>query len=348
MTIICQPIDASGGVPAYTAQASRQAFSSLMGNGTNRPLGAISGIRPGQGGETSISGATITVQPFSAIIDPAFSASQAPYQVASNAAEARVITAAHATLARIDILYIQVSDTAIDSSGGRAAALLYLAGTPAGSPVKPALPARSVEYAVINVPASGGGSATFSRTIGYAVASGGILPVASSAGYPTTPYIGQVVHDLALGYPLRYSGLGGGWVALGTFAECEVQQDPGTLTISNGSNEIPLPNLKYQLGSALYPASGGIYVPSGRYTVDASLTFGSNVTGRRFVQICPIGSSTPYRQAAGNPFSGLNFVVTLTGTFTQATSGIIMMRGYQDSGGNLGVASGYMCIRQVA
>lgn len=212
MTIVCQPIDASGGLPAYTAQASRQAFSSLMGNGTNRPLGAISGIRPGQGGETSILGSTVTVQPFSAIIDAAFTTAQAPYQLASNAAESRAVTAANATLARIDILYIQVSDTVIDSSGGRAGALLYLAGTAAGSPTKPALPARSVEYAVITVPASGGGAATVVRTIGYAVASGGILPVASSAQYPAVPYVGQMVDDAALGYPVRWSGAV--WAAL--------------------------------------------------------------------------------------------------------------------------------------
>jgi hypothetical protein len=178
MTITCEPIDATGGSPAYSALAARQARSAHLYNGTARPLGSQSGRRFG----SLVVSATSTdwsVAPGSCIVDPAFTSTQGAYEVASDAIVTGSMTAADATNPRKDIVYVKVNDDDIDGSGSRNAQILYAAGTPNASPVPPATPARSLVLGTITVPASGGGSPT--TALGQiTVASGGLLPVASS------------------------------------------------------------------------------------------------------------------------------------------------------------------------
>lgn len=208
MTNTALPINASGGTPAYSAQQFRQAMSALMVPGTTRILGTTSGYCPGRQPSTlTVTTTTWTIGPFAAIIDPAFTTTQAPYLIATDANNtAANVSAANATNPRIDILYAQVNDTDIDSSGSRNVTVAYLAGTAAASPTPPATPARSFVLATINVPQSGGGSPTITVNSTFAVASGGVLPVSSSTVYPATPYKGMTIYDLALGYELAYNG----------------------------------------------------------------------------------------------------------------------------------------------
>lgn len=197
MTIIVQPIDASGGTPAYTAQASRQAFTAHLQNGTARPLGALSGRRPGLGLDVTATSTTWTVQPGAAVVDAAFVTTQAAYEFASDSVVTGAVTAANVSNPRVDIIYLTVNDTAIDSSGLRSGQILYLAGTPAASPIQPALPARSVLLATLAVPISGGGSPSVAMQPYFAVAAGGVAPHGNQ-GYRdaivTNPYDGYVIY----------------------------------------------------------------------------------------------------------------------------------------------------------
>ena len=165
MGIVVLPLDASSGSPSYSAQATRQAFSALMGvSPSTRSLGATSGVRPGTPTNTVniTNNNTWNVGAHSGVLDVETSPFAAPYLYATTGGDSGTITAANATYARVDIVYVQVSDNVQDSSGSETGTVGYLAGTPAASPVAPAAPARSMVLAQINVPAVGGGNPTVS------------------------------------------------------------------------------------------------------------------------------------------------------------------------------------------
>lgn len=164
----------------------------VMSDGT--ALGSRSGVRPGDPGLTvSLAGSTINVSAGVAVVAYA---GQGVYRAAFPASfSPGTLTAAHATLARIDLVYLRVWDNSVDASGLNKADAVYLAGTASGSPVAPT-PAGTQIYmplATINVPASGGGSPTVSTAVRpTTVAPGGILP---STTAPATPYTGQYWDD---------------------------------------------------------------------------------------------------------------------------------------------------------
>lgn len=191
--------DAVAGAPSYVGRALRQLMSPLVGGATAaRPLGAISGVRPGTLGSIVTATSTVwTVTPFAGVIDLEAAAIAGPYPFAFDTNQTGSVTAAGAG-ARIDILYVRVSDPA--EGDGTAAPLievLYLAGA-AGSGAAPATPARSFVIAQINVPTSGGGSPTVTWVAPYAVSAGGVLPAPTQAFLNTLGgYEGQVAMVVA-------------------------------------------------------------------------------------------------------------------------------------------------------
>jgi hypothetical protein len=166
------------GVP-ITAQAERQGSAALYGGGSGRRLGGRSGFRVDT--PTTIltaSSTTWTLTPCSAQIDPMATTHQGMYGWATDANVTGSVTAADATYARKDIVYIQVNDSSAgDGSGALTANVSYLAGTPASTPVAPTLPVRSFLVGTISVPVSGGGSPTVVRNPAVFVAAGAPLPV---------------------------------------------------------------------------------------------------------------------------------------------------------------------------
>ncbi|MBM9621035.1 hypothetical protein [Streptomyces zhihengii] len=179
---------------AYDGAELRRADSMLlMGNAAAG--GGRSGVRPGDPGLTvSLAGSTINVSAgVAAIAWPG----QGVYRVALPASVSPgSVAAAHATLPRIDLVYLRVWDTDVDASGLRQADPVYLAGTASSTPAAPT-PAGTVVYmplATISVPASGGGSPAVSTAVRpLTVAPGGILP--GQASTPASPYTGQAWHD---------------------------------------------------------------------------------------------------------------------------------------------------------
>ncbi|MFF1547162.1 hypothetical protein [Streptomyces sp. NPDC058291] len=175
------------GLEARTSDAAL-----IMSDGT--ALGSRSGVRPGDPGLTvSLAGSTINVSAGVAVV--AYSG-QGVYRAAfPSGVSPGTLTAAHATLPRIDLVYLRVWDNSVDSSGLNKADIVYLAGTAAASPVAPT-PAGTQIYmplATVNVPFSGNGSPTVSTAVRpTTVAPGGILP---STTAPSTPYNGQYWDD---------------------------------------------------------------------------------------------------------------------------------------------------------
>ena len=166
--------------------------STVMGDGT--ALGSRSGVRPGDPGlTTTLSGSTINVSPGVATV---FYSAQGVYKVAlGSTTSPGTLTAAHATLDRIDLVYLRIWDNAVDAGGLNQADVVYLAGTAAASPVAPT-PAGTQIYlplATISVPHSGAGSPSVSTAVRpFTVAPGGILP---STATPTGLYVGQFWDD---------------------------------------------------------------------------------------------------------------------------------------------------------
>lgn len=161
MAVVCFPLDAVSGAPQYTGEMLRQALSVLAGPApSTRPVGSISGVRPGTLPSTvTASSTTWTVLPHSGILDVETAATAGPYLYAVGANVTGSVTAANATNPRVDIVYVQLSDPAEgDGTSVPQVSVLYLAGTAAATPSAPATPARSMVLAQINVPKSGGGS----------------------------------------------------------------------------------------------------------------------------------------------------------------------------------------------
>lgn len=156
------PVDAVSGAPAYSGRAIRQSLLAplLAGATATRPLGAISGVRPGTPDTTVTATSTVwTVKPHAGVLDVETAAEAGPYGYAIDANVTGSVTAAHATYTRWDGIYVQLSDPAeSDGTATPGVAVVYVAGTPAASPAMPAQPTRSMLLARIVVPKSGSGS----------------------------------------------------------------------------------------------------------------------------------------------------------------------------------------------
>lgn len=109
-------------------------------------------------------------------------AKQGGYGAGNDADVTLAIAAAHATLARIDIVIFRVRDT-FYSGGVDSAVLEVVTGTPAGSPSAPATPANSLLLAQVAVGAAVSSivNANITDTRIWLTSLGGIVPVASQA-----------------------------------------------------------------------------------------------------------------------------------------------------------------------
>jgi hypothetical protein len=240
---------------AVTAQQERQGSAAVYGGGFGRPLGGMSGFRADTPSTILTATATTwTIGPCSAMLDPGATTHQGMYGWATDANVTGTITAADATYDRKDIVYIQVNDSSAgDGSGALNANVLYLAGTPAGTPSAPTLPARSFLVGTITVPKATTGAPTAVLNTARFVAAGGVLPVASAADRPTAPYVGQQVCRLDRdGWIQTYTGIttGGasGWEYRGAPKRITADVSTFTNTSDNASRlllTMPSPTKPY-------------------------------------------------------------------------------------------------------
>jgi hypothetical protein len=184
----------------HTAAQMRTYLGSLVSGiagasgDTLRPLG---GVNPDLGTELIVSQSvvpamSVLVGPGVAAIPGNESNTQGVYFVCNDAAATLSITAAHATLPRIDIVVINVRDS-VYSGASNDSQLQVIAGTPNSSPVAPTAPSNSITLASIAVGAAVtsivNGNITDSRF--YMSAVGGIMKVRNAAARPGTLSIGE-------------------------------------------------------------------------------------------------------------------------------------------------------------
>ena len=217
------PVDAVSGSPAYSGRMLRQVNAVAFGGATAaRPLGGRSGVRPGTSTSTvTATSTTWTCGPLAGVADVETAAEAGLVTFALDANATGSVTPASASFARQDLIYVQIDIPVEDGSSVPVVTRKYIAGTVAST--DPALPlSRAFAIARINVPISGGGSPTVTWIAPYAVATGGILPVASSLYYPASPRVGEYIDDPTVGL-LRWNGTAWkvvledtGWIAFDT------------------------------------------------------------------------------------------------------------------------------------
>lgn len=178
-TGVAYPADAVSGSPTYAAIQGRNAFSALMAGATSsRPLGGITGVRPGTPTNTiTATSTTWTMNPngFAGYIDLETSATNSGYFFAFSGTITGPVTAAGGS-ARTDIVWVQIADsnTSDGSSGAPRVIIDYTANTTTP-------PSRAFVIAQVNVPASGGGSPTVTWVAPYLASAGGVIQVGTAS-----------------------------------------------------------------------------------------------------------------------------------------------------------------------
>jgi hypothetical protein len=187
---------------SHSAALFRQAASSLVLQGG--PLGTAEYVVSAQGtpnmsvsvaaGRAWIPGtqvSTISGQHFS---------TQAMYFVLNDAPATVTISTANATNPRIDVVYVAVQD-AYYSGSSNASVIGVVTGTPAASPVAPAVPSNAIALAQVAVAANAtsitSGNVT-NLTGQQAVVKGGTY-VGQSTTRPSAAYIGQGLYETDTG-----------------------------------------------------------------------------------------------------------------------------------------------------
>ena len=182
--------DGVSGGPELTAAEWRQTDTALFVRDTNDLV--VSGVR---GGAVTNTGFSATVAPLTVVVQT--TAALGAYIAAFPAGSAelsKTISAAHATLPRVDAIDVRIYDHEADASTFRGADIVYTAGTANASPVAPTFTGVGVRLGTFAVPASGGGNPVWTinpALIGYA-GSGGILEVSTD---PSNPRPGTVTYN---------------------------------------------------------------------------------------------------------------------------------------------------------
>lgn len=215
----------AGAGPTYNGIDDRQADTVLFAGPSAGQV--FSGV---VGGTVSVVGTAITIAPLEYIMNGGSApGSEGVYRgvfLAGDSANlSKTLTAAHATLDRIDTIRVRVYNHNADGSGRREHVIEYQAGTPASSPVKPALPVTSYEIATILVPHSGGGSPAVTMLAKPPTSLGGARPGSTSGDLE--------IYNFATGTWTR--------VAQSVGAHFEGGYDPGTSSSIANNTWTPMP-----------------------------------------------------------------------------------------------------------
>ena len=204
----------------YAARQGRQTQAPAFAGATAaRPLGALTGVRPGTPANTvTATTSLVTVQPFGGVADVQTLASAGPYTFAFDAVYTVALAAQSASVARSDIVYVQLADNQEDGTGAvnsSSATRVYQAGTTVTIPTPPNT--RTFIIAVINVPITGS-APTVTWVAQYAVAAGATIPYTTQALMNAAPgsWVGQraeVYADSTAGNNMTYRWNGSAWKA---------------------------------------------------------------------------------------------------------------------------------------
>ncbi len=209
MALINPPLGLQNAGATHTAAMLRTVLAGLQaGNfsaATN--LRARGGIHPTLGTEFVVTQAgspnmTVLCGSGVASVPGSESGTQGNYLCINDASVTLTVTAAHATLARIDIVVLNVRDQFYSGSSNDSQ-LQVIAGTPASSPVAPSAPANSITIAQIAVGAAVSSivNANITDLRFYCAAAGGVINARTEATRPASAEIaaGQFVWSMDTG-----------------------------------------------------------------------------------------------------------------------------------------------------
>lgn len=260
-------LDLDGGSgPSYGAQEYRQADTALHAGPSAGQV--FSGII---GGQVSIIGTAITIAPLEYVLNGASApGSEGAYRglfLTGDPDLSKTLTAAHATLARIDSIRVRIYNHNADGSGQRRHAIEYTAGT-AGSGVPPTAPSgTSYEFARIAVPASGGGSPVVTMVGRAFTGPGGARPGTTSGD--------MEIYDFATGAWRRvYQSVG---------AHFQGGYDPGVPSSIANSTWTPVPvtdvisssRVTLVGGNSLRIEEAGLYQCNGQVRLNSGVATGT-------------------------------------------------------------------------
>lgn len=167
---------------SYSAELDRQAISAL-GAGASGKINARSGVLRSANSEmavaqTGTASMAVTVAPGKALVSGTFTTTQGTYVVVNSSSVTLTVAAASSTLARIDLVAIQIQDSVYSGSQNQAL-LSIITGTPASTPTVPVLPPSSLALAQVRVGANASSVVTANITDSrlFTAAAGGIVPV---------------------------------------------------------------------------------------------------------------------------------------------------------------------------
>jgi hypothetical protein len=198
-------------VPEYASIDLRRFDAITLHPGTPDPAGAREGVRPHGTAPITLTGTTYTVNGGLAVVYPRETSTSGPYRVYYDAAEPVSFNPADGSNDRLDGIDLQVQDDDEDGQGQRRPRIVYVPGTPAGSPTEPALTDSSLRLALVRIHAGGSPAPSIERLAPYALGAG-ILPLRSATEYPVSPYEGMVVFRQDTGALEVF--FGGAWTGL--------------------------------------------------------------------------------------------------------------------------------------
>jgi len=170
-------------VPAYSALDLRRLDAFNLHPASADRLGARQGVRPHSTDPISVAGTNYSIPAGTAVVYPRETSTSGAYRVYYDGVSA-ALNPADGTNPRIDGFDLQVQDEDEDGGTQRRAQVVYVPGTPAGSPSAPLVTDNSWRLGTILVPA-GGSPAPSVATRSQFADGPGILPVRTTAERPS-------------------------------------------------------------------------------------------------------------------------------------------------------------------
>lgn len=202
MTVFTVPGWLQNAGAVNTAEQLRNYAGSLgfAGAGGSTSMQARGGVHPALGNEmqvtqTGVASMAVIVKSGMCAIPGTEGAQQGTYGLGNDGDVTLSISAAHATLARVDIVIARIRDQAY-SGAVNTGVLEVVTGTPAGSPVAPATPANSLVFANVTVPAAASSIVTgnISDQRRYLAGVGGVIRGRTTETYTNMLSPGQPVY----------------------------------------------------------------------------------------------------------------------------------------------------------
>lgn len=212
MAVSNPPIALQNAGATHTAELLRNAFSgALTGARANSSMVPRAGVHPSIGGALAVTqqgspAMGITVATGMAFVAGTEGSSQGAYACMNPTSTNVTVTAAHASLPRIDIVVYRVYDS-VYSGATDTSALEVIAGTPNASPVAPAAPNNTIILAQIAVGAAVTSIVNANITDKRPYLAQGTIPVATFADLPSVGlYDGMTAYVRAEDTVYTYNG----------------------------------------------------------------------------------------------------------------------------------------------